>query len=107
MKRINEYLGYKSLTSKQWHELHRASHKWTDNSGKSRLIKDLSDSHLLHIIGCLQSHPEIDDHLKHMLDEARYRYEENIFVPDYPSRMTLTIDDLELSYTVTSNTSGN
>lgn len=45
-------------------------------------LKDISDSHLVHIIGHLILCNRIDT-LILMLEEARYRSEKKIFVPDY------------------------
>lgn len=47
-----------------------------------RYLKDISDSHLVHIIGHLISRNRAKTLLL-MLEEARYRSENNIFVADY------------------------
>ena len=46
------------------------------------VLKDISDSHLVHIIGHLITTNRAEV-LITMLEEARYRSENNIFVPDY------------------------
>lgn len=47
-----------------------------------RYLKDISDTHLVHIIGHLISNNRAQT-LILMLEEARYRSENNIFVPNY------------------------
>lgn len=50
-----------------------------------RKVKDLSDSHLLHIIAWIKAHPKAYGWgiLQIMKNEQRYRVEKYIFVPDY------------------------
>lgn len=49
------------------------------------LIKDLSDSHLLHIIEHIKIHDRVFslDLLQLMQEEATYRTKNYIFIPDY------------------------
>jgi hypothetical protein len=49
------------------------------------LIKDLSDSHLLHIIEHIKIYIGVFGHplLNFMKEEATYRTKNNIFIPDY------------------------
>lgn len=54
------------------------------------LLKDISDSHLLHLIPYLQNKPYDEDNfekensfLQHCIHEQSYRYENEIFVEDY------------------------
>lgn len=56
--------------------------KNSDEELRSIVLKDISDSHLLHIIGhlILTRRP---DTLITMLEEARYRSQNSIFVEDY------------------------
>ena len=55
--------------------------------GKSPLkkipLKEISDSHLVHIIGHLVSMNNMGDTLIIMLEEARYRNDNNIYIADY------------------------
>ena len=50
-----------------------------------RKIKDLSDSHLLHIISWIEARPKIysEATLQNMKNEQIYRTENYIFVEDY------------------------
>ena len=59
-------------------KLHNEPLKW-------RHIKDLSDSHLMHIIEWIKMHPDVydKDTLDFMITESKYRTENYIFVPEY------------------------
>lgn len=73
------------------HALKRQKEKWGsfgkyhDKPMTVRYIKDLSDSHLLHIIQWIKDNIQCYDYktLRLMEDEQKYRTDNYIFVKDY------------------------
>jgi len=77
------------VSPKDQHNRRRTLVKWTDAQRNTRTVDQLSDSHLLHVIGYLQgvdNPDQMKETLEFMLNEARFRYEENIFVPEYEEK---------------------
>lgn len=80
-----------SLREKVGHELRREVKQWGscgklhDEEITFRFIKDISDSHLLHIIPWIKRYKYAysNDTLNLMLDEQEYRSKNYIFVEEY------------------------
>lgn len=73
------------------HALIRQGFKWRANGKlhnektKTVTLAEMSDSHLLHVIGWVMLHPDVysQQTLNTLLDEAAYRSDNYIFVEDY------------------------
>ena len=73
------------------HALIRQEFKWGtngrhhDEKARTVTLAEMSDSHLLHVIGWVMLHPDAysQQTLNTLLNEAVYRSDNDIFVEDY------------------------
>ena len=94
---------YTFESPRQQHVSARNRRSWTDIHGVKRTVAELSDSHLLHVIGFLESNSEeghCNDNLNFMLNEARYRYEEEIFVGEYKQTQEGRTESIPVKFTL-------
>ena len=71
-----------ALLRQQWYW--KSSGKLHDESSKTKVLAEISDSHLLHIIGWAKNHPGIysQEIYDTLIEEAKYRSENYVFIKD-------------------------
>ena len=71
-----------ALLRQQWYW--KSSGKLHDESSKTKVLAEISDSHLLHIIGWVKNHPRIysQEIYDTLIEEAKYRSENYVFIKD-------------------------
>ena len=68
------------------HEVDRGNYYWSTQNGKSYLVKDLSDTHLINIIKYVKqkNDPKMKELVEFLQTEQVYRGNNEISILDYP-----------------------